>query len=380
MMPLGEAFYRRRVDVIQAALASEEIDGILLLDTYNVIYASGFSHIESERPIGFFVPASGESILFVPLLEADNAADCWIGDIRCYFEYPGEQDPVGWMLREAAAKRIGIDKISHQQFLRLGREIVTSELVDKLRWVKEPEEIALIVQAAGYADFCLEQVLAGTGAIIREGGTELDILRHCLGATQAKMNAEIGEQFQLRKSAVVGTVHSGARAALPHGKPMARVPQIGETLIAGIGVSVGGYHAESGATFVVGAADEHTMVCLHAAHDCNQAAIAALRAGATCASVNEAALAVLKDAGLGAAIRHRIGHGMGIQGHEAPWLAPGDQTILQPNMVFSNEPGIYRPGRDGYRLIDTMIVTEGAACVPSRFLAEHPPEQRILPI
>ncbi len=380
MMPLGEAFYRRRVDVIQAALAGEQLDGILLLDSYNVMYASGFSHIESERPIGFYIPASGEPILFVPLLEAENAADCWIGDIRCYFEYPGEQDPVGWMLGEAAAARVGIDKISHRQFLMLGADIILSELVDKLRWIKQPDEIALIAQAAAYADYCLEQVLTGAGAIISAGGSELDILRHCLGATQAKMNAEIGEQFQLRTSAVVGTVHSGARAALPHGKPMARVPQMGETLIAGIGVSVGGYHAESGATFVVGDADNETMTCLHAAHNCNQTTIDALRVGATCASVNETALAVLKDAGLGAAIRHRIGHGMGIQGHEAPWLAPGDQTILQPNMVFSNEPGIYRPGRDGYRLIDTMIVTDGAACVPSRFLAEHPPEQRILPI
>ncbi len=380
MMPLGENFYRRRVAVIQAALADEDTDGILLLDPYNLMYAAGFIHIESERPIGFYIPAAGAPILFVPLLEAENAADCWIGDIRCYFEYPGEQDPVAWMLRESGGERIGVDSISHRQFLRLGGRVFTTDLVDKLRWVKEPEELSLIVQAAGYADYCLEQALAQAGAIISAGGTELDILRQCLGATHAKMKAEIGEQFHLRKSAVVGTVHSGPRAALPHGKPMARAPQAGETLIAGIGVSVGGYHAESGATFVVGDADDDTFNCLRAAQDCNQAAIAALRPGETCASVNDAALDALREAGLSQYIRHRIGHGMGIQGHEAPWLAPGDHTLLQPNMVFSNEPGIYRPGCDGYRLIDTMIVTEGAACVPSRFLANHPPERRILPI
>ncbi len=380
MMPLGEAFYRRRVAVIQEALAGDSITGLLLLDPHNVIYASGFIHIESERPIGLLVPQQGEPILFVPLLEAENAAACWIGDIRCYFEYPGEQHPVAWMLQEIGNADIALDKVSHDVFTQLGAGISLSNLVDQLRWVKEPEEIALIKQAATYADYCLEQVLAHAGDIIGDGGTELDILHHCLGATRAKVKAEIGEQFHLRKSAAVGTVHSGPRAALPHGKPIARVPQIGETLIAGIGVSVGGYHAESGATFVIGSADEETMACLQAAQDCNQAAIEALRAGATCASVNEAALAVLKDAGLGAFIRHRIGHGMGIQGHEAPWLAPGDHTVLQANMVFSNEPGIYRPGRDGYRLIDTMIVTEDSAAVPSRFLAEHPPAQRILSI
>jgi Xaa-Pro aminopeptidase len=69
---------------------------------------------------------------------------------------------------------------------------------------------------------------------------------------------------------------------------------------------------------------------------------------------------------------------MGLQGHEGPWLAPGDHTLLQPGMVFSNEPGIYRPGVDGYRTINSMIVTEGAAKVVSRFLAAHPPEKRIL--
>lgn len=380
MMPLGEAFYRRRVNAIQAQLPQECLDGILLLDTCNVMVASGFIHTESERPIGFFVPATGDPVLFVPLLEQENAATTWIGDIRTYFEYPGEEHPVRWMLREVNCPDIGIDDIGYHLVPRLGQDVKPSKLVNRLRWIKEPEEIALIQQAARFADDCLEQVLEHAGAIIRDGGTELDILRHCTGATLAKMKAQIGEQFHLRRAAVVGTVHSGPRAALPHGTPIARQPRCGETLIAGIGASVGGYHAESGATFVVGDADEDTMRCLRAARDCNQAAIDALRPGATCASVNASALNVLEEAGLSHAIRHRIGHGMGIEGHEAPWLAPGDETILRPNMVFSNEPGIYRPGRDGYRLIDTMIVSEGAALVPSRFLAEHPPEDRILQI
>ncbi len=380
MMPLGEAFYRGRVAAIQSALADEALDGILLLDPFNVMYASGFTHIASERPIGFYVPAAGAPVLFVPLLEADNAADCWVGDVRAYFEYPGEQDPRQWMRREAAAARIGIDRIGHRQFTQLDAGATISDLVNKLRWVKQPEELAVIKKAAAYADYCLEQVLAQAGPIISAGGTELDILSQCLGATRAKMKTEIGEQFHLRKAAVVGTAHSGPRAALPHGAPMARVPQVGEPLIAGIGVSVSGYHAESGATFLVGEADAGRIACLNAARDCNHAAIAALRPGRSCSSVNDAALAVLREAGYGDSIRHRIGHGMGIQGHEAPWLAPGDQTALQPNMVFSNEPGIYRPGCDGYRLIDTMIVTEDDAFVPSCFLANHPPEQRILPV
>src|SRR5262249_33799110 len=118
--------------------------------------------------------------------------------------------------------------------------------------------------------------------------------------------------------------------------------------------------------------------CLRAAAACNDAGVAALRPGNLCSAVNDAALAELRQVGLGDAIRHRIGHGMGLQAHESPWLAPGDNTRLEPGMVFSNEPGIYRPGVDGYRTINTMIVTDGAARIPSRFLAEHPPEKRLI--
>ena len=378
MMPLGEAFYRRKVEQVQSKLDTENLNGILLLDTYNVMYASGFIHTESERPIGLLISQYQDPILFVPLLEQENATDTWIGDIRTYFEYPGEEHAVVWMVRETNLKRLGIDSIAHDIFLSLGDGVTVSNLVQQLRWVKEEEELDAIKQAASYADYCLEQVLANAGEIIRNGGTELDILRQCINATAQKMKAEIGEQFRLRKGSVVGTVHSGPRAALPHGSPGTRQPQIGDTLIAGIGASVAGYHAESGATFVVGEPTGDTMACLQAAMDCDQAAVDALRVGNTCASVNEAALGVLKQAGLGDAIRHRIGHGMGIQGHEAPWLAPGDETILQTNMVFSNEPGIYRPGKDGYRTINSMIVTDGETIVPSRFLANHPPEKRIL--
>lgn len=374
---LPESFYRRKVQQIQAALDPEGLDGLLLLDVYNVIYASGFFHTPSERPLGLFIPKHGQPALFVPLLEQENAADTWITDIRTYFEYPGEEHPVAWMVRAAGVKRLGIDTVTQDVYATLS-SVVTSKLVDRMRYIKDAEELVLIEKAARYADFCLEQVRDHAADIVRQGGTELDILAQCLSATRARMQAEVGELFQLRGGAVVGTVHSGARAALPHGSPGKRQPQAGDTLIAGIGATVGGYHAESGATFLLGHAVGDQMRCLEAARDCDAAGVNALRAGATCTSVNVAALNVLREYGLEPAIRHRIGHGMGLQGHEAPWLAPGDQTILAAGMVFSNEPGIYRPGVDGYRTINSMIVTDGAAYVPSRFLAENPPEKRIL--
>jgi Xaa-Pro dipeptidase len=378
MQLLSEAFYRRKIGQIQARMDEQELDGLLLLDVPNVIYACGFFHVPSERPLGLYIPKNGEPALFVPLLEQENAGDTWVKDIRTYFEYPGEVHPVEWMVKEAGVKRLGIDSLTVEVFNKLGAGVFVTPLVEQMRWVKEPEEIAFVEKASFYADYCLEYVRDHAGEIIRDGGTELDILKACVGATAARMKAEVGEIFRLRGGSVVGTVHSGPRAALPHGSPIERKPQPGEPLIAGIGASVGGYHAESGATFVVGEPKGDVMRCLQAAADCDAAGVKALRVGNTCAAVNEAALGVLREYGLGDAIRHRIGHGMGLQGHEGPWLAPGDNTPLVAGMVFSNEPGIYRPRIDGYRTINSMIVTEGEARVTSRFLAENPPEKRII--
>lgn len=379
-MRLPVSFYQGKIQQMQAAMDREGLDGLLILDANNVNYAIGFHHIPSERPLGVFVPKSGAPALLVPQLEQENAADTWVTDIRSYFEYPGEEHPVAWMVREAGVKRLGVDTLTVDVFRLLPEGVEITTLVEHMRWIKSPEEIALVEQAAGYADYCLEMVREHAPAMIRDGGTELDILKFCVGEAAAKLRREVGERFQLRGAAVVGTVHSGPRAALPHGSPIARQPQRGEMMIAGIGANVGGYHAESGATFIIGEPVGDQMRVLQAAQDCNDAAVNALLVGRTCASVNEAALAVLREYGYGEAIRHRIGHGMGLQGHESPWLAPGDATLLEPGMVFSNEPGIYRPGLDGCRTITSMIVTEGAAIVPSHFLRDNPPERRILPL
>lgn len=379
--PLGESFYRRKIKQVQKRLAGTDLEGILLLDLHNVIYVSGFFHSPSERPIGFFIPQQGDPTLFIPLLEQENAQDTWIKDIRCYEEFPGEVHPIAWMLAQTGLKRLIVDYLDHALFLRLESERHTlnmSDLVATLRYKKEPEELTLIHKAAGYADMFLLFVLEHASSLIREGASELDILNAALADTKAKQTQELGLAFANTKCGVTATVHTGPRAALPHGKPIHRKPKAGDVLIAGIGASVGGYHAESGATFILGRASDDQMHCLRAASSCNDATIAALQAGVSCSEVNRIALDVLRSAGLASSIRHRIGHGMGIQGHEAPWLAPGDTTRLQAGMVFSNEPGIYRPGIDGYRTISTMTVTETVAHVPSVFLKNHPPEARVI--
>ncbi|MEZ4831135.1 MAG: M24 family metallopeptidase [Caldilineaceae bacterium] len=196
--------------------------------------------------------------------------------------------------------------------------------------------------------------------------------------TTAKMRTELDDLINFYRGAVALTVHTGPRAALPHGQPGPVALKPGDTVIVGIGVKVGGYHAESGCTYVIGAPTADQRRCLEATWAGDEAAVRALVPGATCESVDEAALGVLREAGYGDFIRHRIGHGMGIEGHEAPWLSEGDETVLAPNMVFSNEPGIYRPGVDGYRIIDSMMVTETGGVRLSNWLSQHGPDDRVI--
>jgi Xaa-Pro dipeptidase len=381
--PLTESFYRDRVAATRTAVREADLDGLLCLDMHDVIYLSGFFHSPSERPVGLFVPAEGEPTLFVPLLEREHAEEGWVAHVETYEEFPGETHPVPWMVERCGARRLGIDALDWRlaEALRAsGADVRPCDAVERLRWIKTPEELALVRAAARFADRCLEHVLDGAGGIARRGGTEIDVLRAALAATEADMERVLGDAFAGTTTRVVGTVHTGPRAALPHGRTSLRVPERGDVLIAGIGVAIGGYHAESGSTFVFGEPSADQRRCLLAADACDRAATLACRPGARGDEVNERGLAELRAAGLGDAIRHRIGHGMGIQGHESPWLAPGGATPIAPGMVFSNEPGIYRPGTDGYRTINSMIVTDDGVEVPSRFQAEHPPLERILPL
>ena len=117
---------------------------------------------------------------------------------------------------------------------------------------------------------------------------------------------------------------------------------------------------------------------LQAMDACFETGAAVLKPGALCCDVNTAALDELRHAGLEDAIRHRIGHGMGLEAHEAPWLSIGDRTPCAAGMVFSSEPGVYRPDLDGYRTIHTMICTEKGTEVPSRFQFDNPIDSRVL--
>jgi Xaa-Pro dipeptidase len=378
---LEQTSYSERREEIRRYLAGQGLDGILILNAANLTWATGFFYIPNERPQGLYIPVDGEPILFVPFLEKENAEENWSGRIETYWEYPGRIPAEVWMTQRVGADRLAVDSAGHNTFLRM-QAIKPALTVDggigRLRYVKDAAEIALIRTAAEYADYGQIVARAAIADGLHSGVTELDVVRAVQSETTAKMRAELDDLVNFYRGAVALTVHTGPRAALPHGQPGPVAIKPGDAVIVGIGVKVGGYHAESGCTYVIGEPTADQRRCLDATWACDEAALRALVPGATCESVDAAALGVLRERGYGDFIRHRIGHGMGIEGHEAPWLSEGDETILTPNMVFSNEPGIYRPGVDGYRIIDSMLVTESGGARLSQYLSQHGPDDRVI--
>lgn len=383
MKPLDASFFARARDRLRARAQAADLDGLLLLRAPNLAYATGLFLSANERPMGVWLPVNGEPILMLPGLERENAEGTGLSDLRFYDEFPGNVPAVLWMLDQIGHKSIAIDALDASLLDAARGKLTRLDLTDHAmlaRTIKEPEEIALTVEAASFADLFLTRLHKAAGDIIAQGGTEADLMADAMAHAKGALFAKHKHAFSGTPMGITASVHSGPRAALPHGAVLERTPQPGETIIAGIGASLGGYHAESGVTLIVGeiSAEQHRI--MRAMEACNDAAVTALVNRTTCTQANDAALDALRAAGLGDTIRHRIGHGMGLEGHEAPWLAPGDPTPIQTGMIFSNEPGVYRPGIDGYRTINTMIVAEGEVQIPSKFQATTPIDARVITI
>jgi len=349
------------------------MEGILVLDPFNVNYLTGFYHIPSERPIGVYIPVDGEPILFVPFLEQEHALAEWKGELQVYPEYPGHVNPLQWMCEQIPVDRLAVDNISGMRFQTIQTAKPQAELsgdVGELRLTKDAEEIAFVIQAASYADYAVASAREAIAQGFRDGITEREVLEHLKHETLKKMQQDHAAHpdYPLTCGA---TVHAGELGAFPHGTPTGRSIGVGDTVIVGVGAGVAGYHAESACTFMVGKPSDEQQQWMDTALAIRQLAMEEIQPGTPCGHVDDLHLQLVKDAGLGEFNRHRLGHGIGLQNHEAPWVQSGDRRPLVSGMIVSSEPGIYVPGKGGIRLIDTFVLTETGSRVVSQFMADH---------
>jgi len=359
---MHEARLARLLQLLQQA----SLDGLAVIAGPNLLYLSGVSFHLMERPVVALFLRDAEPALVLPAFEQSKGEASPI-PFRL-FPYEEDEDSRASAFRAAAVhvglaeRRLGVEPL-RMRFLEFGllqqaepkAVLVGAEsVVTELRLTKDEVELAAMRRAVEVAEQALQLALPQ----IRQGMTE----RELAGELTLQM-LRAGSDSELPFPPIVA---SGPNSALPHHVPGDRPLQAGDLLILDWGATVAGYISDLTRTFFLPPLDPeleriHQLVLL-----ANAAGRAAVHPGASCASVDQAARAVITAQGYGPEFRHRTGHGIGMEAHEPPYIRDDNAQLLQPGMTFTIEPGVYLTGRGGVRIEDNVLVTpDGCECLSS---------------
>ena len=231
--------------------------------------------------------------------------------------------------------------------LRKGLNPLESPLIEPLRQLKDPDELAIISEAALIGCRLFEEILT----VIRPGMTEIDLAAEL--EYRARRKGAEGMSFETIAA-------SGARSALPHGRASsAKLPRKG-FLTLDFGVIWQGYCSDMTRTVHLGKPGIRERAIYQAVLEAEEAAVAAVESGVDCATVDEAARSVLRINNLADYFTHSTGHGVGLEIHEGPRVGAKQKTRLAPGMVITIEPGVYLPGEFGIRIEDMVVVGRGS--------------------
>jgi Xaa-Pro aminopeptidase len=359
-------WYCRKIGQVQEQMKQRKLNALVLLNATNVIYTTGYFHRSTERPLAVLIPESGDPALFVPELESDQVKLWWIKDYEAYFDFPGPVNRVRWIFERVAKRGLGAGQIGveeptpgRMQQMKLGAPKATivdaGDLVENMRWVKDEDELRVMRRAMYFADFTVQ---AGRDFVQRNGSvTEDQILKASADAVADKMSKELNDVVGVGiEPPFGGLVPFGKRCAFPHAVPSKDRLKSGDALILSFGAQVGGYNVESERSFSVGKPSDHAKRLYDAMLAAHDTGVENMKEGAVAEEVDKKSLDQIRKAGFEKFLKHRTGHGIGLDGHEAPWIAEGDKTILKEGMTFSCEPGVYDPDWGGFRHSDTVIV------------------------
>jgi len=357
-------------------MASEGFDAYLMTSGVSIFYFSHFYHMVTERPATLLVEPDGKPTFMGPLLEADHLRHQTplVGECLTYLDYPGEKHTMerfaGWMKEKGLGKaRIGTDNpagaggamgyvgLPLNELLPDAELVKDGQFVWGMRLLKSGEELGLIRESAKWGNLAHSYLQEYT----RPGLYDAEVrLMACLEATSA-MKKTYGAEYESVKGRFVSAGFRGQvgwKSAMPHSIDINKPIMGGDVLVTGASADVGGYGSELERTMIVGKPTSKQEKLFKVMCMAQEAAADALKPGNTCADVDKAANKVFRDAGYWELVRHHTGHGIGLEGHEPPYLDQGNTQPLQPGMVVSIEPGIYELGYAGFRHSDTLVVTE----------------------
>ncbi len=363
VIPISVAERQARLEKARRLMREQSVDALMLTGGTSMIYFTGIGWGLSERLLAAFIPASGRPFLVTPKFEEERAMEQvalgpMAGNADVY-AWEENDDPYvlianGLRSRGLATATIAVEETVRWQFSNGVSKLPAVRLTDGTpvtagcRMVKDAHEIALMRHASRVTLLAYEAAWKS----LREG------------MTQDQFAALVSQAHQRLGYSGAAGVQVGKYSALPHGSATPQVVREGSILLIDGGCKVEGYSSDISRTFVLGAPTQRMKDVFEVEHRAQTAALRTARPGLACEAVDAAARKVITDAGFGPDYKffsHRVGHGMGMDGHEWPYLVRGNTLPLQPGMVFSDEPGIYIPGEFGIRLEDDMLITEGGA-------------------
>jgi Xaa-Pro dipeptidase len=360
-----------RVEKAQRLMQENNLNAITVAGGTSLLYFSGVNWGNSERLFVMVLPVRGEPFFVAPAFEKDRSleqiAQGPFGKSPHVFTWEENENPyqtVAFALKERglATGRIGIEERVQYVFadgIARGIPAATmtsaTEVTSGCRMLKSPAEIALM----RLANSVTLQAYEAAWRSIREGMTQ-----HEFGALVSSAHQKLGFQGG-------ASVQVGENSALPHGSVKPQKIHEGTILLMDGGCSVEHYESDISRTFVLGKPTDKMKKVFDIVHQAQSAALAAARPGVVCDAVDAAARKVITDAGYGPGFKyftHRVGHGIGMDGHEWPYLiatntlqSGGKSIALQAQMTFSDEPGIYIPGEFGVRLEDDMHILDAGS-------------------
>ena len=380
-VPITREERHERQQRARKLMSENALDAIVLMEGTSLKYFTGIRWWGGERMFALVLPAKGAAFYVCPAFEEGrareqiaNAPDGEQPDVRIWQEEESPYERVAQGLKE---RGIGSGKLGTEETVRFAFAdglahaspqvtlTTATPVTAGCRMIKSRHEIALMRLASQVTLAAYEAVYHA----LREGMTQQQVEE--LIAAAYKQLGFPGE----------ASVQVGEYSALPHGSTTPQVIHEGSMVMIDDGCTVEGYQSDITRTFVLGKASETNGDKMKKVFDivlrAQAAALAAARPGVECGAVDAAARKVIADAGYGPDYKyfsHRVGHGMGMDGHEWPYLVRGNTTKLRPNMTFSDEPGIYIRGEFGIRLEDDMHITENGAelFTPQSPLLEDP--------
>ncbi len=345
-------------------MAANHLDAILLADGTSLNYFAGVQWWGSERLFALVLPARGRALCVCPAFEEGRARELLANspegknaDVRTWQEDQnphqllaqglrdlnistgtlGMEEAVRFVFSDAIAKASPQLKIVSATPVTAGCRMIKSE--HELELMRLANKVTLTAYQAAYQT-------------IHEGMTREELERMIMAAY-----AQLGFSGEV-------DIDIGENSSFPHGSTVPQVIREGTLVLVDDGCTVEGYQSDITRTFVFGKASDKMKQVFATVHRAQSAALKAARPGVECQAVDAAARKVISDGGYGPDYKfftHRVGHGIGMDGHEWPYLVRGNVTPLAHNMTFSDEPGIYIPGEFGVRLEDDMHITEDGA-------------------